>query len=161
MIVPMARVLRFGLTLAAALLVIGCAARSPSSPLATAAPTASATSAPSVASVTIPDALRGEWTAEVTGTTASSGLWVLRITESNVFLKNPVPSGDFFSLDPTSVTDETITFSADSECPDQTTVTEGAYSLAVEDATLVITLVGDSCGDRSAVLVAGPWTRLP
>jgi len=50
---------------------------------------------------------------------------------------------------------------ADAGCPDQVTVTPGNYTLALSGNTLRITLVSDSCGDRSGVLVASPWTRKP
>src|SRR5215210_1449656 len=54
--------------------------------------------------LTTPAALRGPWTADIAGTTASSGHWTLLLTESNLSLQNPV-GGDPFTLDPVSFTE--------------------------------------------------------
>jgi hypothetical protein len=128
-------------------------------PLPTRAPTATpAPAATAGAVVNVPAALRGTWTADVQGTTASSGLWTLTISDSNLALTNPV-GGDPFTLDPTSITEDSLVLPAGADCPDQTTVTPGSYGLALEGDTLTITLVSDSCGDRSGVLASAPWTR--
>lgn len=127
---------------------------------ATPIPTRTAT--PSLAAVTAgpvistPAALRGTWTADVQGTSASSGVWILEISESNMSLQNPV-GGEPFTLDPSSMTATSIVLPAASDCPDQSVVTEGTDSLALAGQSLVIKVVSDSCGDRSAVLVAEPW----
>ena len=110
--------------------------------------------------VSTPTALRGAWTADVQGTTASSGLWTMTVSESNVLLQNPV-NGDLFSIRPTSVTATSMVLAADADCPDQASVTPGTYTLALSGDTLTITLVSDSCVDRSGVLASGPWTRQP
>jgi hypothetical protein len=75
-------------------------------------------------------------------------------------LKNPRGS-DFFPLDPTAVTDHEVTVPAASDCPDQTSVTEGRYTYVVDGVSLRFALVSDGCGDRSGTLTAAPWTRQP
>ncbi|MEO5704141.1 MAG: hypothetical protein ABIZ52_01025 [Candidatus Limnocylindrales bacterium] len=50
---------------------------------------------------------------------------------------------------------------ADSGFTDQATVTDGIYTVALSGDSVRITLVSDSCGDRSGVLVTAPWTRKP
>ena len=128
-------------------------------PTATAIPvTTAAPAATPLPAITTPADLRGTWTADVEGTTASSGIWTLNISESNLTLQNPV-EGDLFSLGPTAISETSLVLAADSGCPDQTTVTDGTYTLKLNGDSLVITLVSDSCGDRSATLVTGPWTR--
>jgi hypothetical protein len=128
-------------------------------PAATAAPVATAAAAATPYSpITTPLDLRGTWTADVRGTTASSGTWTLRISTSNLQLQNPV-GGDFFSLDATAISETSLVLAASSDCADQATVTVGTYTLALTGDSLKITLVGDSCGDRSGVLVTAPWTR--
>src|SRR4051794_37901082 len=77
-------------------------------------------------SVTIPATLVGDWTAAVSGTTASSGTWTLRADPGNLSLKNPV-GGEFFTLDPTEFTDHGFTVPAAADCLDQTSVTDGRY----------------------------------
>jgi hypothetical protein len=111
-------------------------------------------------SISTPADLRGTWTADVQGTTASSGIWKLEISASNLSLQNPV-GGEPFTLDPTSMTQTSLVLPAGQDCPDQTVVTSGTYTLALTGDSLVITLVSDSCGDRSGVLAAVPWTRVP
>ena len=120
-------------------------------------PTASVTAAPLIST---PAALRGTWTADVQGTTASSGVWILEISATNVSLQNPV-GGEPFTLDPVSMTATSMVLPAASDCPDQSVVTPGTYALALTATSLAITVVSDSCGDRSAVLVSAPWTRKP
>lgn len=120
-------------------------------------PTTSMTDAPAIST---PIALRGTWVADVQGTTASSGVWRLEVTESNVSLQNPV-GGDPFTLDPSSMTATSMVLPAASDCPDQSVVTPGTYALALTGDSLVITVESDSCGDRSAVLVSAPWIRVP
>lgn len=133
----------------------------PPLPTATAVPVATrATPSTPAPVVVVPEDLRGTWAANVQGTTASSGLWTLEISSSNLMLQNPV-GGDLFSLGPTLVSETSLVLAADAECPDQATVTAGTYTLALTGDSLRITLVSDSCGDRSGVLVAGPWTRKP
>ncbi|MEO8469338.1 MAG: hypothetical protein ABI573_06685 [Chloroflexota bacterium] len=126
-------------------------------PGATARPTASPT-ASSAPAISTPVDLRGTWTADVQGTTASSGMWTMLISDSNVSLQNPV-GGDPFTLDPISMSDAGVTFPAAADCPDQSAVTEGSYTFTLDGETLRIVLTSDSCGDRSAVLVAAPWKR--
>jgi hypothetical protein len=111
-------------------------------------------------SISTPADLRGTWTADVQGTTASSGIWKLEISASNLSLQNPV-GGEPFTLDPTSMTETSLVLPAGEDCPDQKVVTPGTYTLALTGDSLVITLVSDSCGDRSGVLAAVPWTRVP
>jgi hypothetical protein len=130
-------------------------------PTATAIPvTTAAPAATPLPAITTPADLRGTWTADVEGTTASSGIWTLNISASNLTLQNPV-GGDLFSLGPTAISETSLVLAADSGCPDQTSVTEGTYTLKLNGDSLVITLVSDSCGDRSATLVSAPWTRKP
>ena len=116
-----------------------------------------ATAAPVVVT---PMDMRGTWTANVQGTTASSGIWMMEISSSNMTLQNPI-GGDLFSIGPSFVSETLLMLAADAGCPDQVTVTPGNYTLALSGNTLRITLVSDSCGDRSGVLVASPWTRKP
>ncbi|MBI3745204.1 MAG: hypothetical protein HY264_01505 [Chloroflexi bacterium] len=123
-----------------------------------ATPTPPTTASGSAVVISTPPSLRGTWTADVEGTTASSGVWTLEITAANLALQNPV-GGDSFTLDPTSITDTSMVLPAAADCPDQSVVTPGMYSLALTGDALVITAVSDSCGDRRAVLVAGPWAR--
>ena len=123
-------------------------------------PFATPTAAPSRSAVTVPEALQGTWTAEVRNTTASSGRWTLKVSPNDLQLQNP-GSSESFSIDPTAVTATTLTVAASTDCPDQSTVTPGTYTLKVEGNTLTISLGSDSCGDRAAVLTAGPWTRAP
>ena len=107
-----------------------------------------------------PEALRGTWTADVTGTSASSGAWKLTISDTNFSLQNPI-GGDPFTLDPTAVSETAVVFPASTDCPDQATVTEGTYTIALAGDTLVFTLGSDSCGDRAATLTSTPWKRTP
>ena len=111
----------------------------------------------SAAGRVVPEALRGTWTADVRGTTASSGTWTLLISESNLALGNPI-GGDPFTLDPVSISATAMVLPADAGCPDQSVVTPGTYTLAISGDTVRIT-GSDSCGDRRAVLTTGPWTR--
>jgi len=143
-------------SLAAALILVATMAASCGATGVTPLPTATiaVTSAP----VTTPASLRGTWTSDVVGTTASSGKWMLLISDSNVALQNPV-GGDPFTLDPTSMSETSIVFPAAADCPDQKSVTEGQYTIALTGDTLVFTLVNDSCGDRSATLTTAPWRR--
>lgn len=137
-----------------ALIAAGCNATG-LAPLPT--PTAPPSAAPAV---TTPVALRGTWTADVRGTSASSGAWKLIISDSNLALQNPI-GGEPFTLDPVAFTETSIVFPAAADCPDQTSVTPGTYSIALRGDSLVFTLGSDSCGDRSATLVTAPWTRVP
>lgn len=131
---------------------------------ATSSPRPTATAKPSISAaptsaVKMPAAIQGKWTADVYGTTASSGGWKLEITAGNLFLTNPIPGADPFSLDPKSVTDSQIVFPSDTECPDQGTPTVGTYSYRLDGDKLTIKLVSDSCGDRASVLDKTAWTR--
>ena len=144
-----------GLTLA----VAACNATG-ATPIPTRATPPTAAPATTAPSISTPPALRGTWTAEVNGTSASSGLWTLAITETNVSLQNPV-GGEPFTLDPVSMTATSLVLPAASDCPDQSVVTAGTYTLALAGDRLVITLVSDSCGDRSATLTTSPWVRKP
>jgi hypothetical protein len=149
-----------GLLLAAASVVAVACNATGATPIPTQTappPSISATAAPSIST---PADLRGTWTADVQGTTASSGIWKLEISASNMSLQNPV-GGEPFTLDPTSMTGTSLVLPAGEDCPDQTVVTPGTYTLALTGDSLVITLVSDSCGDRSGVLAAVPWTRVP
>ncbi len=123
----------------------------------TAGPTALAT-ASSAPAISTPIDLRGTWTADVQGTTASSGVWTMLISDSNVSLQNPI-GGDAFTLDPISMSDAGVTFPAAADCPDQSAVTEGVYTFNLDGDTLHIVLTSDSCGDRSGTLVTAPWKR--
>ena len=141
-----------------ALLALGACNAVAGTPYATTAPPSS-TVAPSGAPVVVPAALLGTWTADVQGTTASSGTWTLVVAANNLTLHNPV-GGDPFTLDPIAITTTSMVLPADSGCPDQTTVTSGTYTLTLTGNTLVIT-GSDSCGDRRAVLTTAPWLRHP
>ena len=110
--------------------------------------------------ISTPAAIRGTWTAEVVGTTASSGVWILDVSETNLSLQNPI-GGEPFTLDPSSMTSTSLVLPASSDCPDQSVLTTGTYTLALSGDTLTIGLVSDSCGDRAAVLSTRPWTRRP
>ncbi len=123
-------------------------------PASTAAPSASA--GPKIAIAT---RLQGTWTSDVQNTTATSGLWTLKIDAANAYLKNPQAGADFFSIDPTSFDAGAMVLPAAADCPDQATVTEGRYTYVLAGDVLTFTLVADSCGDRSGTLVAGPWAR--
>jgi hypothetical protein len=152
----------FALPIVAALALAagGCNATG-ATPLPTATTAPLATAAPQstpLPAITTPADLQGTWTSDVEGTSASSGIWTLTISNSNWTLQNPV-GGDLFSIGPIAVTETSLLLAADSGCPDQSTVTTGTYTLALTGDSLKITLVSDSCGDRSATLVAGPWTR--
>lgn len=145
--------------LLATVVAVGCNATGVA-PLPRATPVLTTSPTSAMPAITTPTALRGTWTAEVTGTTASSGVWTLRVSESNLSLQNPV-GGDPFTLDPTSFTPTSIVFPPASDCPDQSVATPGTYGLVLSGDALTITLVSDSCGDRSAVLVSGSWSRQP
>jgi len=143
----------------AALAATGCNATGATPiPIRTPVPTTAPVTAGPV--ISTPAALRGTWTANIQGTTASSGVWILVISASNVSLQNPV-GGEPFTLDPVSMTATSMVLPAGSDCPDQSVVTPGTYALALTATSLAITLISDSCGDRSAVLVSVPWTRKP
>lgn len=150
------------LALAAALAFAASACNAPGAkplPTATPVPVApTATVLPQPPAITTPTDLRGTWTADVEGTTASSGIWTLEISTSNLTLHNPV-GGDPFTLDPTAMSETTLVLPAASDCPDQSSVTMGTYTIAVTGDLLRFTLVRDSCGDRSGVLVTGTWKR--
>jgi len=142
---------------------VGAAAPSPSVANGAAAPSPSAslalgTPAPVVA---VPAALRGNWTAKVSSTTATSGVWRFIASADDLALGNPKPYSDPFPLNPTAITATTFTLDVDHECPDQGVATEGRYTWAVAAGSLTITAISDSCGDREAVLTAAPWTRQP
>lgn len=121
---------------------------------ATAAPTAAASAAPSTAPVAMPASMQGTWTSNVTGTTASSGVWTLRISKDNIELKNPNASdAEYFSLNPGSATDAALDLNADPDC-------QGAsYAWRIDAGKLLLVSPDDPCGDRKAVLTAGPWTK--
>ena len=148
------------------------------SPVVTAPPVTASPSARSVASATppstkaaatmtpplaIPVAVQGQWTAKVAGTSASSGLWKMRITKDDVLLHNPVATdpNDYFSMEPSGFDASTLTLTPASDCPDQATVTEGHYTWKLVGGTLTFILVNDSCTDRSGVLTASSWVKAP
>ncbi len=133
------------------------ASSEPSSPIAATSP---ATAASPVAAVSVPTPLIGIWTSDVQHTTATSGAWTLKAGPRNLSLRNPKGS-DFFTLDPTLVSDHEIVVPASADCPDQTEVTEGRYTYVITGSELVITLVSDSCTDRSGTLTVAPWTKQP
>ena len=104
--------------------------------------------------VAMPASMQGTWTSNVTGTTASSGLWTLRISKDNIELKNPNASdAEYFSLNPGSATDTSLVFNADPDCQGAT------YAWHVEAGKLVLVSPDDPCGDRKAVLTAAPWAK--
>ncbi|MBI3745472.1 MAG: hypothetical protein HY264_02890 [Chloroflexi bacterium] len=109
---------------------------------------------------TIPAALRGTYTADIEGTTATSGVWTLTITETDVLITNP-HSSEPFSVDPHEVTETLMTLVPAQDCPDQSVVTTGRYSISLQGDKLTFTAVQDSCGDRKAVLSTSTWTRKP
>jgi len=158
----MTRVLALPMAGVLALVAAACNATG-ATPLPTATTVTAATAAPAATqlpAITTPADLRGTWTADVEGTTASSGIWTLDISESNLTLLNPV-GGDRFSIGPIAISETSLVLEASSDCPDQAAVTVGTYSLALTGDSLRITLLSDSCRDRSAVLVAAPWMRKP
>ena len=112
-----------------------------SSPVPTAPP---ATAVSSATTVSVPTTLIGIWTSDVQHTTATSGAWTLKAGPRNLSLRNPKGS-DFFTLDPTLVSDREIVVPASADCPDQSEVTEGRYTYVITGSELVITLVSDSC----------------
>ena len=140
------------------LAVGGCAVKATASPTASAA-TAAITVGPSNPVTTPPD-LRGTYTADIEGTTATSGVWTLTITETDVLITNP-HSTEPFSVDPHEVTETLLTLMPAQDCPDQSEVTTGQYSISLQGDKLTFTAVQDSCGDRKAVLSTAPWTRKP
>ena len=144
--------------LLAALAVGGCAVKPTPSPTAATIP-ATASAGPSNAATT-PPSLRGTYTADIEGTTASSGIWTLTITETDVLITNP-RSTEPFSVDPHEVTETKLVVLASQDCPDQSTVTDGEYTMKLEGDKLTFTALHDSCGDRKAVLATEPWTRTP
>lgn len=136
----------------------GCAVKGTPSPTAP-APTAATTVVPSNLGTTPPD-LRGTYTADIEGTTATSGVWTLTITETDVLITNP-HSTEPFSVDPREVTETLMTLLPAQDCPDQSQATAGQYSISLQGDKLTLTAVQDSCGDRKAVLSTAPWTREP
>lgn len=164
----MARFHQFLLGFAIVATLVGCSASSTGSVVPGSATAASGgASAPVAASasvepstVTVPEGLRGTWTAAVAGTTSTPGTWTLDITATDLRLTNP-NSKDSFSIGPTKVTTSDLTVWADADCPDQTSVTDGTYRLSLKGDQLTFALIADSCGDRSSVLIAKPWTRKP
>ena len=156
---------RSATAIALAGIVLGCSNGPTGSGSSTAASAAAAASAgPSAVAaapaMTVPPALLGVWASDVRGTTATSGHWLLKGEPGNLSLKNPVGS-EYFTLDPTLVSDHEIVVPAAADCPDQTAVMEGRYTYAITGSELVITLVSDSCGDRAGTLTVAPWTRQP
>jgi hypothetical protein len=142
---------------------VGAAAPTASASTGAAAPSSAAALALGTPApvVVIPAALRGTWTSNVQGTTATSGVWRLVASSNDLALGNPKPYSDPFPLNPTAITPTTFTLDVDHECPDQGVATEGKYTWAIAAGVLKISAVSDSCGDRQAVLVAGPWTKQP
>lgn len=137
-------------------------ASAPPTATPSATPTSVQSATPSPQPVAVPKSLQGTWAALVSGTTASSGAWLLRVTTANLALHNPnAAADDFFTLDPVSVDATHMILPASGDCPDQATVTEGSYTLTLSGSKLTFTLLADSCGDRSGVLTKTPWTRQP
>jgi len=123
---------------------------------ATASPAVAAASTESRPAVSIPAAMLGTWTANVEGTTATSGTWTLRASAHDLELKNPHGTDDaFFSLNPTSADGTSIDLAQDPDCAAAT------YSWRLEQSKLVFDISADSCIDRKAVLTATPWIRQP
>jgi hypothetical protein len=152
---------RFNWLLPVAVSVVGVACNATgATPIPTRTVPPPSIAATAAASISTPVDMRGTWTADVQGTTASSGIWKLQISASNLSLQNPV-GGEAFPLDPTSMTETSLVLPAGEDCPDQTVVTPGTYTLALTGNSLVITMLRDSCGDRSGVLTAAPWARVP
>ena len=144
--------------LLAALAVGGCAVKPTPSPTAATIP-ATASAGPSNAATT-PPSLRGTYTADIEGTTASSGVWTLTITPTDVLITNP-RSTEPFSVDPHEISETRLVVLAAPDCPDQASVTDGEYAISLQGDTLTFTAVHDSCGDRKAVLATTPWIRKP
>lgn len=109
----------------------------------------------------VPESLQGTWKGMLEGTTASSGRWTLTITENEMLLTNPHPGSDPFPIGLTAITDDQVTFVADSECSDHGPVREGKYSYVLSGQQLAFTMIDDSCGDRIAVVSKTPWERQP
>lgn len=151
-----------GLVLGGLLLAVvavgGCAVKATPSPTP---PPAATPAGPAASNTrTTPPDLRGTYTADIEGTTASSGIWTLTITETDVLITNP-RSTEPFSVDPHEVTETKLVVLASQDCPDQSTVTDGEYTMKLEGDKLTFTALHDSCGDRKAVLATEPWTRTP
>jgi hypothetical protein len=142
----------------ALLTVSGCAVKD--TPSASASAGAPGTSAQPSNSATTPPDLRGTYTADIEGTTATSGVWTLVITETDVLITNP-NSNEPFSVDPHEVTETRLLVVPSADCPDQSTVTDGEYVISLQGDKLTFTAVHDSCGDRKATLSTSPWTRKP
>ena len=140
----------------AALALGGCAVKATPPAGATGTPATS----PAASAGTVPAALRGTYTADIEGTTATSGVWTLTITETDVLITNP-NSSEPFSVDPHEVTATTMTLVPAPDCPDQSVATVGQYAIKLEGDKLTFTAVQDSCGDRKAVLSTATWTRKP
>jgi hypothetical protein len=154
---PHPRGLVLGGLVLAALVVGGCAVKATPSPTIPGA--TPATSAQASTGGTTPPDLRGTYTADIEGTTATSGIWTLTITETDVLITNPGGS-EPFSVDPHEVTETSLLVVPSQDCPDQSTVTDGEYAISLKGNVLTFTALHDSCGDRKAVLATAPWTRV-
>ena len=156
------RLMKLLLATAVVLLVAACgsagAAGGQQGAAATAAPTATvaaATDAPP-AVLTIPASMQGTWTSSVSGTTATSGVWSLRVSKDDIELKNPNASdSDYFSISPRSASDTGFDTYADPDCQPAT------YTWHLDGGKLVLATAEDPCIDRKATLTAGPWTKAP
>ena len=140
----------------------GPAVGGPATAPAAAAATRAPSGPPATGSLTVPEALLGNWTADIENTTVTPGVWTLHITAYDLTLENP-HSSDAFSIDPTGVTATTLSLapSSDADCPEQSARTPGTYGISLQGDSLRFTLTSDSCGGRSAVLTGGTWTRKP
>lgn len=114
-------------------------------------------------SISVPAQIQGMWQAEISGTTASDGLWQMRVTPADILVHNPKANdpNDYFSLGPVAIDAMSVMFEAQADCPDQATVTTGEYRWQLTGNALAFTLISDSCGDRAGILTKTPWTKVP
>ena len=116
---------------------------------------AAATAAPPAVALQIPDELLGTWKADVTGTSASSGTWTLRITADDMELLNPIATSDdeYFSINPKTISDTGLTLWEEPDCE------AAEYEWSIDGGSLTFEAIKDTCMDRPAVLTTTPWQR--
>jgi hypothetical protein len=147
----------------AALATSACGSRAVVAPTATPAAAATATAKPSGTPyhVNVPVAVQGKYTADISGTSISSGKWAFEITHNEILATNPAPGADAFALGVTDITPDHVTFFADPDCTPGNTDKEGVYTYALVNNELRFTVIDDLCLDRQATLTTTPWQRQP
>jgi hypothetical protein len=129
-------------------------------PSAAATPTVAPTGTPY--HVNVPEALRGRWHGIIAGPRVTPGDWAMEITNNEIIVTNPKGTvNDAFAVGVTDITGDHVTFWDDPECLPVGLDTEGTYTYALQDDSLVFTEIDDSCGDRLALLTGATWMRLP